>query len=338
MTDEHKSAVPGTEEPKQGETPAGAPVADDWASAFAALEEEAASAPAGAERGTGSEPTGAAESGATGDEGTASTAGAEGAARDADVGSGDGGGQLPPAIGAGEADADSTPVDLDSLLKSYAEQIEEQATQDTLQSFLNHVNDDGSKAIRQTNGVLGATINDPDIYRVDPETKAVTFTNPDTGKPFEGSNPRAEAKAWVDAYNAELKEAFNKYAAARHAQLEAEYAPQIEMAKFAPVYEGLDPIRQKMLEVLIEDYAVYDADDEHVGYSCDLNKALDQVNRQVASIQATRSASGESSEPSGPALDMPNSGTGTPDGRAPKNLAEAMEMEQNRELEKLKKK
>jgi hypothetical protein len=213
--------------------------------------------------------------------------------------------------------------------------------------FLDRADDQGRKLIRQTNGRLGATINDPDIYRVDESTGAPTFYNPDTGRPFTGDNPRAQAKAWVDAWNEELRETFNRFTEERQVALEAEMAPVIELLKFTPTFEALDPTRQQMLEALIEDYEVLDAKGVHIGYSCDLHKALAQVNKQIESIQAAQRAvhaandgkDGGDPIPTGPALDMPNSGSGV-SGQRPdfKNLSEAMEWQQNQELENARKK
>jgi hypothetical protein len=215
--------------------------------------------------------------------------------------------------------------------------------------FVDRTDEAGNKLIRQTNGRLGATINDPDIYQVDASTGAPTFFNPDTGRPFTGDNPRAQAKAWVDAYNEELRDTFNRLAEEKQVALEGEMAPVIELLKFTPTFEKLDPVRQQMLEALIEDYEVLDAKGVHIGYSCDLNKALAQVNKQIESIQAAQAAThaantgkegGDPPPPTtGPSLDMPNTGSGIT-GQRPdfKNLSEAMEWQQNQELENARKK
>jgi hypothetical protein len=98
-----------------------------------------------------------------------------------------------------------------------------------------------------------------------------------------------------------------------------------------------------MLEALIEDYEVYDAAGAHIGYSCDLNTALAQVNKQVASIKASQTPNPAGAPtvvvPTGPALDMPNSGSGV-SGERPefKSLPEAMEWEQDQQLAKMRKK
>jgi hypothetical protein len=213
--------------------------------------------------------------------------------------------------------------------------------------FAERADEQGNKLIRQTNGRLGATINDPDIYKVDESTGAPSFFNPDTGRPFTGDNPRAQAKQWVDAYNEELRDTFNRLAEERQGQLETEMAPVIELLKFTPTFEKLAPVQQQMLEALIEDYEVRDASGAHIGYSCDLNQALAQVNKQIASIKAAQAsapaavAAGVLDEkpPTGPALDMPNSGSGTSGARPEfKTLGEAMEWEQDQQLANARKK
>jgi hypothetical protein len=316
------------------ETP---PAVDTWAKAFDALEEPPAPAVAGDPAG----PLGDAPTGLGADGAAPPTPGAGTPGSDALVGPGDAGGSVSPAAGAGEGDG-AAPVDVEAVVAERIADIEKRALQETAQLFIDSADEQGRKRIRQTDGRLGATINDSDIYQVDPTTGAPTFYNPDTGRPFTGDNPRAQAKAWVDAYNEELRETFNKFTGEREEALRAEAAPVIELLKFTPTFEALDPTRQKMLEALIEEYEVLDAKGVHIGYSCDLSKALAQVNRQVESIQASQRAShaandgkegGDPPVPTGPALDMPNAGSGT-SGQRPefKSLGEAMEWQQNQEL------
>ncbi len=202
--------------------------------------------------------------------------------------------------------------------------------------FVERADEKGNKLIRQSNGQLGATINDPDIYRVDPQTGAAAFYNPDTGKPFTGDNPRAQAKQWVDAYNEELRDTFNRLAGQRQQEIQQEMAPVIELLKFTPKYEKLDPVRQQMFDALIEGYEVYDKAGEHIGYSVDLEQVLTTVNKQVAAVQASRQT--PPPQPTGPALDMPtmDSPAGS-SGKPINSIADAMEALQDQQLSKLKK-
>ena len=331
MADEHddkldKDQGTGTEVP----TP---PVIDDWASAFESLEPATPADAEGDKAGADDVKPEGVDAAAAPAEGTVPNAG------DAPVDSGDTGGSLPADPGDGDIDESVLGGDVSEVIETYTEDIKTKALEDTLDLFMNRTDDQGNKLIRQTDGRLGATINDSDIYRVDPDTGAPTFYNPDTGKPFTGDNPRAQAKQWVDGYNEELRDTFNRLAEDRETALETEMQPVIDLLKFTPTFEKLDPIRQQMLEAIIGDYEVFDASGDHIGYSCDLDKALAQVNRQIASIQATRATQVAPVEPSGPALDMPNSGAGTSGARPEfKSLGEAIEWDQNQQLEKLRKK
>ena len=313
---------------EQGADLSPAPGADPWAEAFAALEApdtDDAAEPSGAEP----------VDGATGDPRPANP----------EVGSGDGqppvgdlddsvdGGSVPDGQDAGGSDGSYDESAIQETLTTYTKQIEERAIAETAQLFLDRADDQGRKLIRQTDGKLGATINDPDIYRVDPQTGAAQFYNPDTGRPFTGDNPRAQAKAWVDAYNEELRETFNNFAESHRAKLEQEAAPVVELLKFMPTYKKLDPVRQQMLDALIEDYEVYDEKGETIGYSVDLNKALAQVNKQVAAIKKN---SVPKAPPTGPAVDMRSSGSGnTVTDKDFKSLAAALEATQDEQLRKL---
>lgn len=204
------------------------------------------------------------------------------------------------------------------------------------EAFATRKDDSGALVIRQSNGRLGATINDPDIYKVDPATGAPAFYNPDTGLPFTGDNPRAQAKAWVADYNEELRDTFNRLTEDRENELMAESQPVIDLMKFVPTYEGLDPVRQKMFDALIEGYEVEDAEGNHIGYSVDLNQTLARVNDMVERIKGSQAA--PPATPTGPALDMPNSGSADGQRKEPKNVAEALEMLQDQQLADGKKK
>ena len=107
---------------------------------------------------------------------------------------------------------------------------------------------------------------------------------------------------------------------------------------FAPKYEKLDPVRRAMFESIIEDYEVHDEKGELIGYSCDLDKALSAVNRQVKTMQERFKNTGQATPaPSGPALDMKSSSRDSDDS-APKfnSIAEAMEYQQDQLLKKMK--
>lgn len=336
----------------------------NWEEAFAAVESktETQSRPATISSDDDDKEAGKDDDGADADTGSGTST------DDVDVDAGDVGGSVSTDGDDFESDeSEYTDSIIQERIQEYQESIEEEAINDTAQLMLTRVDSQGNPVVRSTNGVLGATINDPDIYRRD-ESGIAQFFNPDTGRPFTGDNPRAQAKQWVEQYNEELKEAFNTLAQNRIAELTENITPIVELLEFTPTYESLDPVRQQMLDGIIGDYEVFDSNGDHVGYSCDLNQALAQVNRQVANIKAHRaaqsgtqehtgatagtsaSASNASTdsykvnipakESSGPALDMRTGSGNSNTGSVPefKSIAEAMEYEQNKQLETLRNK
>ena len=224
-------------------------------------------------------------------------------------------------------------------IKSYREElmqdIEQRVIRDVAAAYI-------KQGARSNNGVLGATINDPDVCQRDHDG-VPRFYNPETGREFTGDNPRRQAQEWVDDYNSALRDAFNKTCQDYSQKLMQEEGGRLAVIEFAPTYKKLDPVRRAMLESIIEDYEVTDNDGDIIGYSCDLNKALAAVNRQVSVIQrkfAKQGGEQAKPEPSGPALDTPSSG-GVQQGNAKpqfKSIAEAMEWEQDQILAKMREK
>lgn len=221
--------------------------------------------------------------------------------------------------------------DIDSYRESLEKSIEEQTLQDVANAYI-------KQGARNTNGMLGATINDPDICKRD-EDGVPHFFNPDTGREFNGDNPRRQAQEWVDDYNRELANAFNETCKGYSKKLLEEQSHSLAVLEFAPKYEKLDDIRRSMFDSIIEDYEIKDNSGNVVGYSCDLDAALNTVNRQIRIIQERyRSVAPTKKDPSGPALDM-KSTTKTDNGNARpefKSVAEAMEWQQDQLLAKMK--
>lgn len=193
---------------------------------------------------------------------------------------------------------------------------------------------------RHTNGKIGADIYQPDICKRDKDG-VPHFFNPKTGREF---SSRQQAEDWCHAYNQELKTEIDKTYNQYSEQLWKEREPEIAVLEFAPIYESLDPIRATMFDSLIENYEIV-KDGEIVGYSCDLNKALEAVNRQVRMIQEQYRTSQpqvpqpHQDQPSGPALDIKSSSQANNDkNKKPefKSVAEAMEWQQDQLLAKQK--
>lgn len=313
-----------------------APAIDSWEAAFAALEQRNKKEPEETPANRDGQPD-AGESGqAEGTSGSDAEPVAEGQSDDAQLDGTDtgGSGAVDGAAGETVSEFDYSAEEVNETISSIESSIEDQAVSDVANAMK------ASGKIRVTrDGKLGASINDPDIYTKD-EDGVPTYINPETGRPFTGDNPRAQAKQWVDDYNAELEQAFNKIAKQRIDELKKEKEPIVRTLKFAETYKKLNDVQRDMLDSLIEDYEVKDEEGNAIGYSCDLDKALAQVNRQIAKLTERGKAlhpKQEKPAPTEPALDMPQS-TGSSENKPPqfKSLEEAMEWSQNQQLKQRK--
>lgn len=311
-----------------------APAIDSWEAAFAALEQRNKKEPEETPADRDGQPD-AGESGqAEGTSGSDAEPVVEGQSDDAQLDGPDAGGSSAVDGAAGEtvSEFDFSAEEVNETISSIESSIEDQAVSDVANAMK------ASGKIRVTrDGKLGASINDPDIYTKD-EDGVPTYINPETGRPFTGDNPRAQAKQWVDDYNAELEQAFNKIAKQRIDELKKENEPIVRTLKFAETYKKLNDVQRDMLDSLIEDYEVKDEEGNAIGYSCDLDKALAQVNRQISKLTERGKAlhpKQEKPAPTEPALDMPQS-TGSSENKPPqfKSLAEAMSWSQDQMLKK----
>ena len=303
---------------------------DPWAAAFAALDQADEVPAEGAAGGAGD---GDVPDTAEPDEGegaAAPEAGDGGSSEDVAGGPGDTGG----ADGGEDEDLDWIGVDLteDEIKQqreSFLDDIRERTITDVTKAYI-------KQGVRNTNGRLGATLNDPDICKRDRDG-VPRFYNPETGREFTGDNPRRQAQEWVDDYNRELADAFNRTCTDYSKKLMDKEGGRLAIIEFAPKYKQLDPVRRSMFESIIEDYEVTDDSGNIVAYSCDLDKALAAVNRQVKVIQE-RFANQQRkapAAPTGPVLDTPSTGSQPADGSGKpqfKSLAEAMEWEQDQLL------
>lgn len=309
--------------------------ADPWAMAFAALSKEdeaAAEAAPGADGGDGGElpATDQADQGADAN----APEGDDGAVPEEVPG---GPGDLGGDGGTEDEDLDWDGIDLsEDEIKEYRESfvadIRERTITDVAQAYIKN-------GVRHQGDQLGASINDPDVCKRDRDG-VPRFYNPETGREFTGDNPRRQAQEWVDDYNRELKDAFNKTCQEYSQKLMDQEGGRLAVIEFAPKYKALDPVRRSMFESIIEDYEVTDKDGNVVAYSCDLDKTLAAVNRQVKKIQDrfARQAGTQTAPPSGPALDTPSTGSGKQGEGRPqfKSIEEAMEWQQDQLLAKMK--
>lgn len=307
--------------------------ADPWALAFAALDKED-EAPAEAAPGTDGRDgadvpdTDTADAG----QGAAEAQGGDGPVTEEVAGGpGDTGGvDVPTDEGLDWDDLDVSEDGIEEYRESLMEDIRERTLTNVAQAYI-------KQGARNTNGRLGATINDPDVCKRDRDG-VPRFYNPETGREFTGDNPRRQAQEWVDDYNRELAEAFNRTCAEYSQRLLDQEGGKLAVLEFAPKYKALDPVRRSMLDTLLEDYEVTDDNGDVVSYSCDLDKALAAVNRQVRVIQQRYGKASEPKpEPSGPALDTPSTTGGGQAGGRPqfKSVEEAMEWEQDQILARM---
>jgi hypothetical protein len=216
--------------------------------------------------------------------------------------------------------------------ESFVADIRERTINDVVAAYI-------KQGVRHQGNQLGANINDPDVCKRDRDG-VPRFYNPETGREFTGDNPRRQAQEWVDDYNRELSDAFNRTCQDYSQKLMDEEGGRLAIIEFAPKYKALDPIRRSMFESIIEDYEVTDKQGNVVSYSCDLDKALAAVNRQVKKIQerfAKQAQAAPKPKPSGPVLDTPSTNGGAQGGGKPqfKSIEEAMEWEQDQILARM---
>lgn len=309
--------------------------ADPWAMAFAALDKEdqaSAETAADTDGGDGGELSDADQA----DQGADATApeGDDGAvAEEIPGGPGDlGGGGGPADEGLDWDGFDLSEEQVKEYRESFLAEIQERTINDVVAAYI-------KQGARHQGNRLGASINDPDVCKRDRDG-VPRFYNPETGREFTGDNPRRQAQEWVDDYNREIADAFNRTCQDYSQRLMDEEGGKLAVIEFAPKYKALDPVRRSMLESILEDYEVTDGDGNVVSYSCDLDKALSAVNRQVRVIQERFAKQGATAkpEPSGPVLDTPTSAGGQQGSGKPqfKSIEEAMEWEQDQLLAKMK--
>lgn len=310
---------------------------DPWAAAFAALEQNAeGNAQADTDDGTVGGNNSDGDTGATGGQGLPNQDEAiDGAAPAEPVGGSDsdvGGADSQDSVFAGSYGLDDAGIQ--KLQEEFDKRINDKVINDVAQEFI-------KRGYKHNNGILGVTINDQSVRKND-EDGVPHFYNLYTGEEIRGENPRAKCQELIDDYNSNLAEAFNNACSQYEAFLRKQEEPMLAVKKFAPKYEKLDPIRQKMFDNVVGDYEIKDDEGKVIGYSCDLDKALALVERQVSTIQEYAKSRQQEQpvkqQPAGPALDMKTSSGAVQGGDLPPvtSLAEAMERLQDAELAKIK--
>lgn len=309
---------------------------DSWEAAFAALEPKSEEDPEAASNMGDPDASGTvADSSGTGGQGVSDKdETVNGAEVEGNVGG------LDPDAGKPDVENGTAFGGMQGVTEESIQKYEEDLGKDVRDKAINDIAKEFIKrGIRNNNGVLGATMDDPDICKRD-EDGVPHFYNPETGQEFRGDNPRRQAQEWVDDYNKELARVFNNACEQYEKHLMEEAAPKLAVMKFAPKYEKLDDIRKGMFDNVIEDYEIKDSNGDVVGYSCDLDKALALVERQITMIQgyAKQHQQQQKPEPQQPLLDMKTSSGAVQAGEqsAPTSLAEALERVQDQQLAKMK--
>jgi hypothetical protein len=299
---------------------------DPWAAAFAALDPPAPEAAAEDDTGDGAP---APEPVDGGDAAPVDTG--DGAPASPDV---------PDTTRLTEEAAQQTVKAFEDNLKEYHESLR----QTTIGTLTKHFIDNG---IRNRDGIIGARIDDADITKYDKDGVPHYF-NPDTGKEFRGENPRRQAKEWVEDYNEELKENFNRQAADYFRQLQQapeyrarlqQHQASVELLKWAPRFDALSPEAQQILNDLIEDSTITDKDGKPIGFDCDLAKAFAQAERIAARTAPGRKDGAKVPDApdvpvaTSPALDMPTGATSPGERPQFSSIAEALEWQQDQLLQ-----
>lgn len=205
------------------------------------------------------------------------------------------------------------PIDFDARRQELLKDIQRQAVEKVRQDFTN-------------NGIKTCSIED--LYQRDENTGRVTFKNPDN--PQRDFESRAEAQAWVDAFNKQLQNRFTQDINRAQRDLMAQNGPQLRVIAFAPKYEAMSQIEKDILDDLLDGHAIHDAGGNVVGFNVDLNAAAAQAKKIAKRYPVQQEQQAEPQEEakkaSGPAMDLPT-GTGkSAEVKEPETLAEAMKM------------
>lgn len=124
-------------------------------------------------------------------------------------------------------------------------------------------------------------LNVNDLVKVDEKNGTKEFINPDTKRPFQSSNPRSEAQAFVNDFNAGLDHDFTMACQQLLPQVEQSYKPIIEFHQFLPRWQQMDEFRQNMFEKLVEGHELRDSQGNIVAYNCNLNEIANVMETQV---------------------------------------------------------
>lgn len=223
----------------------------------------------------------------------------------------------------GEID-DEPQYDYQQIGRSYLQSAQRLAIDAANQKFRNE-------------GIKKVSIND--LYERDDRGR-VSFTNPDD--PDHPFSSRAEAQQWCDSFNNQIDQEWRRTAYEFQGQYAKEIQPVLRLMEFAPNYDTMSKQEQNVFDKIVNEYVIKDSYGMAIGYSCDLNQAM-QMAKNIASdfsspdqAQSTSSGQqGQALQGGGPALDAQTSTSTNPqnDAKGPKTLAEAIKMVQDNKKE-----
>ena len=239
--------------------------------------------------------------------------------------SADGGVQAPAEPGGGAALGGSATginaVDFNARKQSILQDIQRRSASDVRDEF-------------KQQGIDYYSINELTVR--DERSGQIRFRNPDVAKDDE-RNPdyyfksRAEAMAFIDAWNKGVDNEFRKAVNQKQKQLVEEQSPAIRLIDFAPTYFSMSEVERNVFEQLVAPFSVKDGKGDEIGYSCDLYQMGEQAKAIAKQFAPQAPAAGQvpaagKQESSGPAMDM-KTGTGkASDDEEPKTLGEALKM------------
>ena len=203
-------------------------------------------------------------------------------------------------------------IDFDSRRQDILRGIQQQALSDVRREFKN-------------NGIEYCTIES--LYQRDENSGRVTFKNPDDPRnPF---NSRAEAQAWVEAFNKQIDTRFRQEVNKKQQELVGDSAPTLRLISFAPKYQAMSQAEKEIMDDLIEGYGVRNRQGQIIGYNVDLDAVAAQAKR-IAKRMKPAEAPAQQTQPqpaaSGPAMDMPTGSGTSNDMKEPKTIGEALKM------------
>lgn len=217
-----------------------------------------------------------------------------------------------------DADGGFTELPDAAAYQSYEQELMQELTNYSISSAIKRFTDKGIKPI---------TIND--LYTRTDDGRAVYRNPDDSSRPF---NNRMEAQQWIDSFNNQLRDDVRREANRIKIQTAKQMKPSIELMRFAPRFDSMSKSEQSILDDLIEDYEVRNANGEIIGYNCDLNRMADKAVRLAAKYNPSSKKVGgngkirKSGPQKSPALDAKTHGTasGSKGDREPQTMEEAM--------------